>query len=299
MKKENKRALRCFGAYLLFVLILLFSVCGLFFLFSFFSGNLPRFPSLSRPTAATESMVTVIIDAGHGGEDGGAVGTVNGQSIHEKDINLSISLMLRDLLEANGVNVVMTRTEDVLLYDRNTNFQGRKKVLDLAARLHVGQSIENAVFVSIHMNAFPQSQYKGLQVYYSPNHSASACLAQGIQERVAGQLQKDNHRGIKRADSSIYLLEHLRCPAVLVECGFLSNVEECAALADPKYQQKLAFSLFCSVCETLATSEDHASPPETDTALFVDTTKSSFVGKILSEPLIFDTKYSIIKKRAS
>lgn len=255
MRTENKRAVRCFGGYLVFVLVLLFSVCGLFLLFSFFSGNFPNLPLLSRPVSATEDVVTVIIDAGHGGEDGGAVGTVNGKPIYEKDINLSISLMLRDLLEANGINVVMTRTEDVLLYDRNTNFQGRKKVLDLAARLHVGQSIENAVFVSIHMNAFPQKQYKGLQVYYSPNHNASASLAQKIQERVARQLQTDNLRKIKQADSSIYLLKHLRCPAVLVECGFLSNDKDCAALADPKYQQRLAFSLFCSICEALSETE--------------------------------------------
>ncbi|MBO5898902.1 MAG: N-acetylmuramoyl-L-alanine amidase, partial [Clostridia bacterium] len=121
----------------------------------------------------------------------------------------------------------------------------------IAARLAVGQSTENAMFVSIHMNAFPQRQYKGLQVYYSPHHPTSQMLAEAMQRKVAAHLQPDNERKIKRAGSEIYLLEHLECPAVLVECGFLSNAEDCAALSDESYQQRLAFLLFCAIRETM------------------------------------------------
>ena len=106
-------------------------------------------------------QLTVVLDAGHGGEDGGAR---SASGVLEKDINLDIALRLRDLLEANGVAVVLTRSTDVLLYDRDVDYHGRKKALDLAARRKIAEETENCIFVSIHMNAFPQTQYHGLQV---------------------------------------------------------------------------------------------------------------------------------------
>ena len=117
---------------------------------------------------------TVVLDAGHGGEDGGAV---SASGIYEKNLNLSIAMLVRDLLEANGVKVVMTRETDILLYDRNVDYVGRKKALDLAARRQIAEQTPNAIFVSIHMNAYPQTQYRGLQVWYSPNNHGSEKLA--------------------------------------------------------------------------------------------------------------------------
>ncbi|MBR0442715.1 MAG: N-acetylmuramoyl-L-alanine amidase [Clostridia bacterium] len=295
MEKSNRRALRCLLEYVGFVGLLLLAVGGIVALFGFFSGHSPLAPTSSVSAVGTEEY-TVILDAGHGGEDGGAVGAANGLEIYEKDLNLSIALLLRDLLEANGVSVVMTREEDVLLYDRNTDYKGRKKVLDLAARLHIGQSIENALFVSIHMNAFTQSQYKGLQVYYSPNHTMSATLAQGIQSRVSEQLQPDNHRKIKRAGSEIHLLEHLNCPAVLVECGFLSNAEDCAALSDKVYQQKLAFLLFCAIQESLT---DIKKADTSDRTVALAQKAYAFELKFRQEDLIFGKKYNIMNYRMS
>lgn len=165
MNHSNKRAARTLIEYVGFVLLLLLSVAGLAALLLLLSRYRPTL--LSSPASALSGTQyhTVILDAGHGGEDGGAIGHVDGREICEKDINLAITLTLRDMLEAEGINVILTREEDVLLYDRNTDYQGRKKVLDLAARLHVGQSTQGALFVSIHMNAFTQAQYKGLQVY--------------------------------------------------------------------------------------------------------------------------------------
>lgn len=188
--------------------------------------------------------VTIVIDAGHGGEDGG---TQSAAGMYEKNVNLEIAQILDTMLRANGVSTVMTRTEDILLYDRNADYQGRKKMLDLAARKQIAEEAENAVFVSIHMNSFPESKYRGLQVFYSPHAPQSQSLAYGIQQNTKAHLQPDNERKIKPATSAIYLLDRLKCPAVLVECGFLSNPEEAARFETEEYRQKVAFVLFCSL----------------------------------------------------
>ena len=127
----------------------------------------------------------------------------------------------------------------------------RKKALDLAARRKLAEETQHAVFVSIHMNSYPQTQCNGLQVWYSPNHDASRVLAEKIQATVKELLQPQNTRQPKSATSRIYLLHHLQCPAVLVECGFLSNPEEAARLEDPAYQQQLAEALFFSISRAL------------------------------------------------
>ena len=190
---------------------------------------------------------TVVLDAGHGGEDGGAISQ---SALYEKDLNLAVATDLCHLLEANGIKVVMTRTDDTLLYDRTVDYVGRKKVLDLAARKTIAEETPNALFVSIHMNSYPLPQYHGLQVWYSQNNGESLYLAQAIQDTVQKQLQPQNHRHVKPATSSIYLLHHLKCPAVLVECGFLSNAEEAEQLANPLYRQQLVFLLFSAIMQS-------------------------------------------------
>ena len=193
-------------------------------------------------------IACVVIDAGHGGEDGG---TSSAAGVLEKDLNLSVAFALRDLYEAAGVPVVMTRTEDVLLYDRNVNFQGRKKVLDLAARRIIAEKTAaaqdgNSLFVSIHMNAFPQTQYSGMQVWYSTGDPRSAEIAGAIQSASVA-LMPDNTRKIKAAGSNIYLLDRIETPAVLVECGFLSNPAEAERLAREDYRYALAAVIFGAV----------------------------------------------------
>lgn len=196
-------------------------------------------------------ILCVVIDAGHGGEDGGASSAAG---ILEKDLNLSVSLALRDLFEAAGVPVVMTRTEDILLYDRNVDFHGRKKVLDLAARRLVAEKIAAeaeqsggvSLFISVHMNAFPQPQYGGMQVWYGTGHPLSAEVAGGIQSASAA-VMPDNHRKIKAAGSNIYLLDRIKSPAVLVECGFLSNPAEAERLSREEYRYAVAAVVFAGV----------------------------------------------------
>ena len=196
-------------------------------------------------------ITVVVIDAGHGGEDGGAS---SASGVVEKDVNLSVALALRDLFEAAGIPVVMTRTEDILLYDRGVNFQGRKKALDLAARQLVAEKVASAaaegggasLFISIHMNAFPAPQYSGMQVWYGVGDPASKEVADAIQA-ASLSLMPNNRRKTKAAGSSIYLLEHIRTPAVLVECGFLSNPEEAERLSAEAYQYALAAVIFAGV----------------------------------------------------
>ena len=191
---------------------------------------------------------TVIIDAGHGGEDGGASSK---SGLVEKHLNLEIALILREMLTAQGIDVVMTRTDDRLLYDRNVDFEGRKKKLDLAARLEVAKTYEESVFVSIHMNSFSDKRYSGLQVWYSQNCPESMVLAQKIQSNTRSKLQPNNKRSIKAADSKIFLLDNAVSPAVLVECGFLSNPDEAKLFESEEYKQEIARILFESIMEFL------------------------------------------------
>ena len=206
-------------------------------------------PPLASVEADTSVSPTVIIDPGHGGEDCGAIGK-NG--LLEKNINLGIALKLENILNACGITTVLTRREDILLYDPNSDYQGQKKVQDLATRRRIAEEYKNAVFVSIHMNAFPQEQYSGLQVYYSPHHPKSQKLARDIQSLTQQTLQPMNNRSIKLAGENIYLLDRLRCTAVLIECGFLSNSEECAKLSTEEYQQELAFVIAMAISQNLS-----------------------------------------------
>lgn len=164
-------------------------------------------------TTAQKDRFTIVLDAGHGGEDPGAV--ANGAI--EKDINLSIAKKLKDFLELTGINVVLTRDKDVLLY---TQEQAKsKKMYDLKNRLAFAEGFENAVFISIHMNKFTAERYFGPQTFYSENDARGLMLAECVQ-RATKLFSPDNTRVIKPENGTIYILENIQKPAVLVECGF-------------------------------------------------------------------------------
>ncbi len=223
----------------------LFLCCGLLFSSLFYGVDRKLF---SLPTSTEEKQVPVIvIDAGHGGEDGGASG-VNG--VAEKELNLTVSTLLADLLRGAGYTVVQTRTEDRLLCAPDTK-KGHRKQGDLENRVKYTEKYPNSILVSIHMNTFPLPNCEGTQVWYSQNDERSASLAKQIQDAVKVHLQPQNNRRVKAATSSIYLLRHAKSPAVLVECGFLSTPAECERLCDPTYQKKLALVLFDAICENL------------------------------------------------
>ncbi|MBQ7319323.1 MAG: N-acetylmuramoyl-L-alanine amidase [Clostridia bacterium] len=241
-------------SYILFIFLFLACTAGMVVLCTLLGGEYSLF-SKDTYTPSTPNAPVIVIDAGHGGEDGGTSGHIGSREILEKHLNLDIAEQLATLLTEQGYTVVMTRTEDRLLYDRSADFQGRKKVLDMAARLAVAAAAgekQSAIFISIHMNSFTQSEYSGLQVYYSSNDAASATLAQAIQDSARKALAPENDRKIKAAGDSIYLLDRITFPAVLVECGFLSNPQECALLDTEEYRTRVAYAIFCGLRSFLA-----------------------------------------------
>ncbi len=188
-----------------------------------------------------KKIFTVILDAGHGGEDGGASakdGTL------EKDLNLSLTLRLRDLLTAVGYRVLLTRTDDSML---GNGEPGYRKMADLRYRLDFANDHPEAVLISIHMNKFPEEYCSGVQLYYSPNVPESLKLATTLHTLVKSTFQPENKREIKSATSAIYLLDRVKIPAMLVECGFLSNTAEAELLKNENYQKQLALLITASI----------------------------------------------------
>lgn len=187
---------------------------------------------------------TIILDAGHGGEDGG---TSSPSGILEKDINLSIASKLRILLISAGFDVIMIRSSDTAVGNPELNTVKERKTSDLKKRLQIMNDHPDALFISIHQNHFEQNKYHGTQVFYSPNSQSGKFLADSIQASVVSLMQSDNSRVSKAANKSIYLLWNSKTPAVIVECGFLSNPEEAQKLNDNGYQNQMSFSIFCGI----------------------------------------------------
>ena len=187
--------------------------------------------------SAQQSAHTLVLDAGHGGFDGGAV-SPNG--VTEQQINLSIAGKTRDLAGLFGVPCVLTRTDEGALDYEPGRTVRENKVADIQARAHICEKTENPVFVSIHLNKFEQSQYFGAQVFYGAADPDSRVLAEAIQAALVQGIDNGNTRAAKPAGDSIYLMRRLTCPAVIVECGFLSNPEEEADLCRDSYQTQLA-----------------------------------------------------------
>lgn len=195
----------------------------------------------------------IIIDPGHGGEDGGAA-SCTGRP--ESGYNLQISLRLNDLLNLLGHETRMIRREDVSVYTTGDTI-AQKKVSDLKARVRAVNEAENAVLVSIHQNQFPDSRYSGAQVFYAKTEGSQKLAAQ-LQSSLVESLNPGSRRQCK-AGSGIYLLEHIQCPGVLVECGFLSNPREEALLRNSDYQKKLCCVIAAQLNRYLAGREVTAS----------------------------------------
>ena len=186
----------------------------------------------------------ILIDPGHGGFDGGAV---SADGIVEKDLNLAIASYLRDYLLLSGMPVVMTREKDVELVPEKPT-SGTRKRKDILARLEMLERYDRAILVSIHQNKYPNSRFHGLQVFYSANDPDSERIAESIRDANRRLLDPENRREIKRAGKEILILDKATGPAVLIECGFLSNAAEAGRLCDPTYQKKLAFTVFTALC---------------------------------------------------
>lgn len=190
-----------------------------------------------------KQKICVVVDAGHGGVDPGKVG-VGGQL--EKDINLRIAMYLRQFLEAEGIEVVMTRKEDMGLYDENAS---NKKVQDMKRRLEIIESSDPVLVISIHQNSYHEESVRGAQVFYYAASENSKHLAETVQEKLK-DVDPENKRAAKGNDS-YFLLKKTSKPIVIVECGFLSNRQEAENLSSDQYQEKLAWTIHMGVMQYL------------------------------------------------
>lgn len=200
---------------------------------------LGRLSSLAEPAiepSAIPRTGPLVLDAGHGGEDGGAVSLTG---VPESQINLAIVLKLRDVLGLYGVDPILLRETDVSLHDGDANTLREKKRSDLKNRVAAIGEAEGGTLLSIHQNTYPGSRYHGAHVFYAPTEGSRE-LAEHFQNSIKAALQPDNERAVKRIPDTVYIMNHVTCPAVLIECGFLTNPGEEAMLRDEDYQRKLA-----------------------------------------------------------
>ena len=214
--------------YCLFSLVFLLTV--------YFGSRAVAVLSESKPI---QRQHTIILDAGHGGEDGG---TSSCTGKLESSYNLEIALCLNDLMSLLGYDTALIRSTDTAVYTRGETL-AQKKVSDLKQRVKIASETPGAILVSIHQNHFSDSRYSGAQVFYAGT-SGSEALAQQLQSGLVSILNPGSRRMIKKGEG-IYLLDHITCPGVLIECGFLSNPVEAEKLATKPYRQKL-----CSVIAT-------------------------------------------------
>lgn len=194
------------------------------------------------PTFARMTEQTLIIDPGHGGEDGGAV-SASGQA--ESELNLNIALQLDALMGFYGVRTILTRTEDISIHDSDAETLREKKVSDLHNRVALINATENATLISIHQNADVSSRCHGTQVFFA-DEVLSLPLARMVQNTVKEAVDAENTRTPHRIPKSVYLMNNISCRAILVECGFLSNPTETRLLQRKDYQMKLAMTLASS-----------------------------------------------------
>lgn len=190
----------------------------------------------------------VVIDPGHGSPDGGATGH---SGTLEKDINLAIANKLGSYLQQGGAHVIYTREDDNAVTD-NLNAKIKEiKRADLSNRKNLKNNSGADLFISIHMNKFEQSKYKGAQVFYPGNSPESKKLAETIQQSITEFADNTNYREAKDSNNDIFILNDSKIPSVLVECGFLSNPEEEAKLMSQEYQSEIAYAIFGGISRYL------------------------------------------------
>ena len=218
---------------------------GIAVIYTFFVAGY-RYQKIVEAANYADGPVTFVIDAGHGGEDGGA-STAVGEL--ESTFNLAIAEKINDLFVFCGSETVMTRDGDYAIYDSSAQSLSQKKVSDLRNRVALVNSTPNAVLLSIHQNQFSEEKYHGAQVFYGKAAGGKE-LAKAVQDGIQKYIDPSNHRKIKAADK-VYLMENVNCPGILVECGFLSNEEEVQKLRTSSYQKKLAIAICFTTLEQL------------------------------------------------
>lgn len=197
----------------------------------------------SEPTFLPIQNKVIAIDAGHGGDDPGKVGK---SKVTEESLNLKIALKLRKIIEQNGGIVILTREDEKGLYTEKSTSLKEKKNEDLRNRKELVNESEPDIFISIHLNSFPQEKYYGAQVFFKEGCMESEKLANYIQEEFRNSLDKKNKRQ-PQSQGNLYLIREVDKPTVLIEGGFLSNIKEEKLLNDDKYQEKIAWAIYIGI----------------------------------------------------
>ena len=226
--------------------VLLVMAAGVLLLGSAFFKRAEEQEQMVAAMGEGKNAPVVVIDAGHGGKDPGKVG-VNGAL--EKEINLQIALRLKRLLEQNDIAVVLTREEDK---DLASEQAASRKNEDLRARATLIAETKPIVMISIHQNSYPEEDVDGAQVFYYAGSDSGKMLGSIIQNSLKSEIDDGNHR-VAKANKDYYLLKKAACPAVIIECGFLSNPSEAALLVTEEYQEKLAFAILLGIMEYINT----------------------------------------------
>lgn len=215
------------------------------FVFILTTGNAEEQNKYISTVSLPASGKTIVIDAGHGVPDEGAQSS-NGTT--EAETNLKIALKLQNLLEQSGCTVILTRSDENAIYDIDSKTLKQKKISDIKNRVKIGNESSADIFVSIHLNKIPQSQYDGWQTFYKEGSQDGAKLAKSIQENLNKTIQKENNRIAKTIDK-VYIIKNVEIPITIVECGFLSNPEEEKKLLQDDYQNKLAWGIYNGIID--------------------------------------------------
>lgn len=223
------------------ITIIMLSIFVSVFIFIFTTEIKTTVPTVSLPISGK----TIVIDAGHGKPDEGAESSTG---TTEAAINLKIALKLQNLLEQSGTTVILTRSDENAIYNIDSKTLKQKKISDIHNRVKIGNESSADIFVSIHLNKIPESQYDGWQTFYREGSSEGQKLAVAIQNNLNNTIQKENNRIAKTIDN-IYIINHVEIPITIVECGFLSNPEEEKQLLEDKYQDKLAWGIYNGIIE--------------------------------------------------
>lgn len=223
-----------------------------------FDGGSAEAAAVSGVPVVSSAGKTIVLDAGHGGEDPGAVSSFNG--VKEKDVTLVIANKTKELLEKAGYKVIMTRTEDVLQYEDENASMTSKRRQDLLKRKQLMDESNADIVVSIHLNSYPESKYSGAQTFYTKNSLSGKKLATKIQESLKINVDQENDREALQKKEDIIITKDCKVTTVIVECGFLSNENECVKLAEESYQSQLAEAIKSGIDQYFTTMVPEESP---------------------------------------
>ena len=216
--------------------IAILSVFAIILAVAMFNDKREDVPTVSLPVSGK----IIVIDAGHGKPDEGAQSS---RGTTEAETNLKIALKLQNLLEQSGSSVVLTRSDENAIYDLDAKTLKEKKISDIHNRVKIGNESSADIFVSIHLNKIPQSQYDGWQTFYKSGNEQGKKLSESIQVSLNESIEKENKRVAKTIDN-VYIVKHVEIPTTIVECGFLSNPEEEKKLLEDDYQNRLAWGIY-------------------------------------------------------